>query len=64
MVIEGKILKGIHHFNRLKQAYLRTTKGPVNSLVDLKQIINLGIRINDKNRIVNIKYGKNLPLYL
>ena len=43
MDIEGKILNGILHFNGLDQAYLRTTKGPVNTLVDLKQILNLGI---------------------
>ena len=52
MDIKGKILNGIFHFNKLMQAYLRTTKGPVNTLADLKQIINLGIGINDKNRIV------------
>ena len=50
MDIEGKILNSIFHFNRLKQEYLRTTKCQVNTLADLKQIINLGIRINDKNR--------------
>ena len=46
MDIEGKILNGIFHFNCLKQAYLRTTMGPVNTLADFKQILNLGIRIN------------------
>ena len=46
MDIEGKILNSIFHFNHLKQAYLRTTKGPVNTLADLKQILYLGIRIN------------------
>ena len=52
MDIEGKILIGIFHFNTLKQAYLQTTKGPGNTLVNLKQILNLGIRINKKNSIV------------
>ena len=37
MNIEGKILNGTLHLNRLKQAYLGTTEGPVNTLVDLKQ---------------------------
>ena len=46
MDIESKILNGIFYFNCLKQAYLRTTKDPVNTLADLKQIQNLGIRIN------------------
>ena len=46
MDIEGKILNGICHFNRPKQAYLTTVKGPVNKLADLKQILNVGVRIN------------------
>ena len=50
--IEGNILNGIFHFNRLKQAYVTTTKGPVNTLVHLKHIIHLGISINKKNGIV------------
>ena len=52
MDIEGKILNNIFHFNKLKQTYLRTTKGPVNTLADLRQVINSGIRIYEKNRIV------------
>ena len=44
--IEGKILSGIFHFNRLKQTYLRTTTCPVYTLVDLKVVLNLEIRIN------------------
>ena len=43
MEIKGKILNGISHFNRYKEVYIRTTKRSTNSLVDLKQIINLGI---------------------
>ena len=35
---EGKNLNVTFHFKRVKQSYLRTTKGPVNTLVDLKQI--------------------------
>ena len=38
MDIEGKILDGIFHFISPQQAYVRTTKGPVNKLMDLKQI--------------------------
>ena len=35
--IEGKILNNIFHFNRLKQAILKTTKGLVRTMADLKQ---------------------------
>ena len=52
MEIESKILNCICNFNRFKQAYLRTKKGPVITLAYLKQIIILGIRINNKSRIV------------
>ena len=50
MHIEGKILNGIFHLNKLKQTFLRTTKGPVSTLVGLKQTQNLGNRIT-KNQI-------------
>ena len=49
--IEGKVLNGIFSFNRLKQAYLRTIKDPVSKLADMKQIINLGNKINDKKEL-------------
>ena len=57
MDIKGKILNGIFHFNRLKQAFLRITKIPVNTQVDPIQIINLRIRINNKNKMHEC--GKN-----
>ena len=47
--IERKILYIIFHFNRLKQTLIRTTKCPFSTLVDLKQIINSGIRISEQN---------------
>ena len=43
MDTEGKALKGIFHFNRLKQAYLKTTKGSVDTIANLKEILNLGL---------------------
>ena len=46
MDIEGKVLNGIFHYNRLKEAFLRSTKGPASTVADLKQGINLGIRIS------------------
>ena len=52
MDIESKILNGIFHFNRHKQVHLKATESPVNTLVGLKQIINLGIKINGKNKIL------------
>ena len=42
-------MNGIFHFNRFKQAFLRTTKGQFSTLADLKQILNSGITINGNN---------------
>ena len=52
MYIESKILNGMFCFNRLKQVFSKNKKGPVYTLADLKQIINLGIRINDTNKFL------------
>ena len=46
MYIEGKKLNGNFHFKRLKQAFL-TMKGQVSTLADLKQILDLGIKISE-----------------
>ena len=46
MDIDGKIQNRVFHFNRLKEACVRTTKGLVNMQADLKQTLNLGIGIN------------------
>ena len=43
MTLDGKILKGLFEFERLKPATLRTNHGNVRTLVQLKQVLNLGI---------------------
>ena len=48
---EGKILNGIFHFKRLMEAFLRNTKGTVSTLVDLNEILSLGIGINEYNNL-------------
>ena len=50
MDIEGKIRNGIFHFNISKQGFSRTAIDPVSTLVELKQIINLGIRTSEQNK--------------
>ena len=50
MDIEGHILNGIFHFNRLKQAFLKTIRGPLSTQVELKQIINLVMRIDEQSK--------------
>ena len=46
MTLDGKILQGLFKHERLKPAILRTSKGNVNNLVKLKQIINVGLALS------------------
>ena len=43
MTLDGKILRGLFEHERLKPATLRTSKGNVNNLLQLKQVINVGL---------------------
>ena len=42
MTLDGKILRGLFEFERLKPAIIRTSYGNVCTLVQLKQVLNLG----------------------
>ena len=46
MTLDGKILQGLFEHGRLKSTILRTSKGNVNNLVKLKQIINIGLALS------------------
>ena len=43
MTLDGKILRGLFEFERIKPATLRTNHGNINTLVQLKQVLNLGL---------------------
>ena len=43
MTLDGKVLRGLFEFERIKPAMLRTSHGNVNMLAQLKQILSLGI---------------------
>ena len=43
MTLDGKILRGLFEHERLKPAMLRTSEGNVSNLLQLKQIINVGL---------------------
>ena len=45
MTLDGKILRGLFEHERLKPAIIRTTHGNINSLVQLKQVMALGMVI-------------------
>ena len=43
MTLDGKILWGLFEFERIKPATLRTSHGNVKTLVQLKQVLSLGL---------------------
>ena len=43
MTLDGKILWGLFEFERIKPTTLRTSHSNVNTLVQLKQVLNLGL---------------------
>ena len=45
MTLDGKILRGLFEFKRLKPVTLRTSHGNVCTLVQLKQVLNLGLAL-------------------
>ena len=45
MTLDGKILRGLFEFKRLKPATLRTSHDNVCTLVQLKQVLNLGLAL-------------------
>ena len=42
MTKDGKFLRGLFEFERIKPVTLRTSHGNVNTLAQLKQVLNLG----------------------
>ena len=45
MTLDGKILRGLFEHERLKPVIIRTSHSNVNSLVQLKQALTLGMII-------------------
>ena len=45
MTLGGKILRGLFEFERKKPAILRTSHCNVNTLVQLKQVLSLGLTL-------------------
>ena len=43
--LDGKSLRGLLEHERLKPANIRTSQGNVHNLVQLKQVINMGMRV-------------------
>ena len=45
MTLECKILRGLFEHERLKPAIIRTSQGSICDLVQLKQVINIGVKL-------------------
>ena len=46
MTLDGKILRGLFEYERLKPAVLRTSEGNISNLSQLKQIIHIGLTMS------------------
>ena len=46
MTLDGKILRGLFEHERLKPTNIRMSHGNVQSLVQLRQIMNAGTKLN------------------
>ena len=46
MTLDGKILRGLFKHEQLKPAILRISKGNVNHLSQLKQVMNAGLTLS------------------
>ena len=46
MTLDGKILRGLFEHERLKPAIIRTDQGNVHTLVQLRQIMNAGLKFS------------------
>ena len=45
MTLDGKILRGLFKHERLKLVNIRASQGNIQNLTQLKQIINVGLKI-------------------
>ena len=45
MTLDGKILRGLFEHERLQPANIRTSQGNVQNLAQLKQVINVGLKV-------------------
>ena len=45
MMLDEKILRGLFEHKRLKPDNIRTSQGNIHNLVQLKQVINIGIKM-------------------
>ena len=71
MMLDRKILRGLFEHERIKPAIIRTDQGNVHSLVQLKQIINVGLLYIfthdflsqfELNHLIMLSYYRNIKV--
>ena len=45
ITLDGKILRGLFEHERLNPANIRTSQGNVQNLAQLRQVINMGLKV-------------------
>ena len=45
MTLDGKILRGLFKHEQLKPAIIRTSQGNVYNVPQLKQVVNIGMKV-------------------
>ena len=45
MTLDGRVLRGLFEHERLKPTNIRTSQGNIQNLGQLKQIMNIGLKI-------------------
>ena len=45
MMLDGKILRGLFEYERLRPATIRSSQGNVFNLLQLKKIVNIGMKV-------------------
>ena len=64
MTLDTKILRGLFEHERLKLAILKTSKGNISNLLQLKQIINAGLTMSlQSNETYNLRTVDDLLIY-
>ena len=60
MTLDGRILRGLFEHERLKSTNIRTSQGNVQNLAQLKQVMNVGFKIQYNCKVLLINETKIL----
>ena len=67
MTLDGQILRGLFNHEKLKPVIIRTSQGNVYNLLQLKQVVNIGmtVQLSYLKRQINLLINKiSIPIFL